>query len=29
MRAVKNYFNAYKEMPKDKTTMNLFEHLAL
>jgi len=29
MRAVKNYFDAYKEMPKDKTTMNLFEQLAL
>jgi hypothetical protein len=29
MRAVKNYFNVYNEIPKDKTTMNLFEHLAL
>ena len=29
MRAVKNYFDAYKEMPKNKTIMNLFGHLAL
>jgi len=29
MRAVKNYFYAYKEMPEDKKVMSLFHHLAL
>jgi hypothetical protein len=29
MRAVKNYFDAYKEIPKDKKIMNLFVDLAL
>jgi len=29
MRAVRNYFDAYREMPEDKKIMNLFEDLAL
>ncbi|MBU1183319.1 MAG: hypothetical protein KKF00_14395 [Proteobacteria bacterium] len=29
VKAVKNYFDAYNEMPKNKTVMNLFEHLTL
>ena len=29
VKAVKNYFNAYKEMPKKKVVMRLFEHLCL
>jgi hypothetical protein len=29
VRAVKNYFDAYKEMPKNKVVMHLFEDLCL
>jgi alpha-amylase/alpha-mannosidase (GH57 family) len=29
VKAVKNYFDAYKEMPKSKIVMRLFEHLCL
>jgi hypothetical protein len=29
VKAVKNYFDAYKEMPKNKVVMSLFEHLCL
>ena len=29
VKAVKNYFNAYGEMPKDKIVNNLFDHLTL
>jgi hypothetical protein len=29
VRAVKNYFDAYKEMPKDRIINNLFEDLTL
>ena len=29
VRAVKNYYDAYKEMPKNKIIMNLFEELCL
>jgi hypothetical protein len=29
VKAVKNYFDAYKEMPNDKNVMRLFEHLCL
>lgn len=29
VRALKNYFNAYNEMPKDRTIMRLFEYLTM
>jgi hypothetical protein len=29
VRAVKNYFDAYKEMPKSKAVLNLFEDICL
>lgn len=29
VKAVKNYFDAYKEMPKNKAIIKLFEHLCL
>ena len=29
VKAVKNYFDAYKEMPKSNVVMSLFEHLCL
>lgn len=29
VKAVKNYLNAYNEMPKDRVIVNLFEHLTL
>ena len=29
VRAVKNYYDAYKEMPNNKTIMNLFEELCI
>lgn len=29
VKAIKNYFNAYNEMPNDQTTIALFEHLTL
>lgn len=29
IKAIKNYFNVYKGMPKDRTIMGLFEFLTL
>jgi hypothetical protein len=29
VKAIKNYYNAYKELPKDRKTLSLFEYLTL